>query len=1300
MKKMHMLLIFLILIINSVKLSLKGDFLNNFIIKDFLLTNSDFFKIYYFNPRISDLNHEIIIQINSSLNGNAKLCTGYFQNKSEINIHYDFKLNEFINCQKSYNIIMEQNYEEYNITYDDDEFNMTNYNSNGYYCIILYIDKNIGQEFSGTITAFVTNKMITITSEVLSKYFIFKNNYSSKNYTFRLLQNKYIKKYLHVQIQTLNNNHNPFNISIINDNNYNKEEKENITSYNNFYDISDEENYYIIYLCFSEEIKLNTDFAIFFEYTSINNNLMELSDEVNEFNFLTKSDYYFYQTINSNNYSDTFYYIANDFSFKRGMISLSFLEMSIDLDILNDNNKIPLHPSNLSNFSNCKSRHNWNSFAFFRCTKNNLKNNTNILILKVSSIGINPLKIRKVHFKKFEEYIIDTNLNKSFHKTFNSEILINKMGYFYIPKLAKESKYQLIYCSKQNTMNIYYGDFDITESKTEFDSYDKIRLFKISHNSKDNFSGYTIITNNREENYFIQVIDISKDIYDNLLIERITEKTHLNKEITLDIPIKNVYIFNLNEYDEKYSESDIIFDVQALYGKLDVKYIDIDSIPENNFDLNKIILFNKGEYQIADGAHPFLVKKTTEFIKITNINYHLDYYFKAKFYLNKYYTKEDKEWNELNPIYLNPLDSKIYSLENIYGNVNYMIRLGDIYNDYTTDKEENLATVIIGNFNNKNILNLSNKNNIIVENETYINFGDTIHFINKFNKSILLWTNFKMTLSEKNIISLYLSKNFYYLYTFSHVHKLCFDWFNIKKKINDGLVPQKIVISLLNEMQTQTNGYYYQVLNIEEDNSDYLYFFSPINSIYYHLEQGESHVFLSEDINITIFDYYYKGNSYINYMVFPSSGLSTILFYIEYSYDISNSINKLKFLEFDDSIYSLNLNLNNSYLRSKTNKFKYIIFQCLSCSLAQSTISLKYNNRTYSQDDDNDNVKLKQVSFGNTIGYINMNFLDENIYLNNLYINILKPYQIYIKYYYSDNINENYKYQNSYNINIEKGQNLNFIVSFDYFLKNVKTNYTILILNKTKIKNEITNECLFFYYLEKRNNFHININYFSFVDNNENIRIKKEIKFEQFGNYGIYILAQSLDSLSIYKFLGMETYTYTNDTNDLYQDTNHENFVYKSKEMIAILIFIILLLILIILFIVFRYVRKRKLIKLFNSINNSLISDNNNSSSSLSNNLLSCNNLYDLNDSESVLEHNYLFEKPKMEKENENKEKDKELELDPGLLGQSPAPLFGNTYRSEEDKINDELSKINESSNNNNNIDEEKSYTNTNNGYN
>jgi hypothetical protein len=317
---------------------------------------------------------------------------------------------------------MKQNYEEYNITYDDD-FNITRNNNNGgYYCIALYIDKKFGQEFSGTITAFVTNKLITINSDILSKYFIFKNNYTSKNYTFRLHQNKYINKYLHVQIETLNKNNNPFNLSIVNDKNYIKEEKENIISYNNFYEITGEENYYIFYLCFSEDNNnLHSDFAIFFEYTSSNNNLMELSDDVNEFNFLTKSDYYFYQIIKESKYSDKFYYIANDLSFKRGMISLSFLEMNIDLNILNNNNKTYLNNQIYSsNFSNCKTRHNWNSLAFFRCIKSNLKNNSNILILKLSSTGINPLKIRKIHFKEFKEYIIDTNLNKSFNKTFNS----------------------------------------------------------------------------------------------------------------------------------------------------------------------------------------------------------------------------------------------------------------------------------------------------------------------------------------------------------------------------------------------------------------------------------------------------------------------------------------------------------------------------------------------------------------------------------------------------------------------------------------------------------------------------------------------------------------------------------------------------------------------------------------------------------------------------------------------------------------------------------------------------------------
>lgn len=1318
---MNKFLLFFILVINSGNCYLKGENINPFTEKNFLLTNTDFYKIYNLYPRISDFNHEIIFQINSNYNGIAKLCTGYFQNKNEENINYKSYSNEFINCQKVFNINIIDNFEEYNITYD---FNSEKeLNSNGYYFIALYIDKKNGQEFSGTITTFVTNKIIQIEQDILSKYFILKNNYLSKNYSFIIFPNKSINQSLHIQIASLNEK-NLFNISIENQNNYLIEEKSNIFSFNDFFNPSNDEEYFTLNIFFlnNSNLQTNLDFAIYFEYTSINNNIILLQDNIIEINFLVKSDYYFLQDIKSIVYKNNYFYIINDFSLKRTIATLSLSEMNFELNDL-DNRDNFFKLLNSSKFSNCKSRFNGNSLNFFKCTKKaNVANNSNFMIIKLSSSGNTPLKIRKLQLKSFKKILNEENIKGFYYQSFNSKYLINKIEYFYIPKSNNDTKYQLIYCSKPNSMNIYYGDYDIIEQTSEIENFEKIRLFKISHNNEDyngnNFEGFTIITNNREENYFIQIIDINKDIYDNLLIEKINDKTKMNKEIIFNIPIKNYYIFYANEFEEV--NVDIIFDVQIVYGKLDIEYIDMDSIQENDFNLNRILLFNKDDYSITNIKHPILVKKTTEFIKITNDNFDLNYYFKAKFYMNKYINNELKKWNTLIPIYLNPLESKKYSLENLYGNVNYMIKLGDKYNDLTKDKNENLITIIIGHNKVNNIFNLTNKNNFIKGNDIYIYFADTIQIKNNVNYPILLWTNFgSLGVEQENINSLYLSKNFYYLYSLNFVHKLCFDWFNIKKKLDFGLIPQKILISLLNEQKTKANGYYYQVLNFNDENNDYLLYYSYINSIYYELEPGKSHIFLSEHINVTVFDYYYMGNSYINYMIYPSSGILTILFYVEYLYDIGRYINILKFLEYDDSIYSLNLNMNNSYLNNRNlyNNINYLVFQCLSCCLFQSTISFKYNNRTYTQDNNNDNnIVIKSISSGNVLGYINLKFFNNNIFHENLFINIIKPYKTYIKYYYSSNINENYIFQNNYNINVEKDQNQNiYIVSFDCFLKNVKTNYSILILNKTEIKNEITNECEFFSYLDKRNDPQINLKYVNFIDYNINGRIKKEISFDKFGNYGIYILAQSLDSLSIYKYLGTESYTYTK---DLYHNSNNESLDNKNQEKIAILIFIILIIILIILFIVFRYVRKKKLIKLFNSLNNSLLSDDNKSSHS---NLIEFNNLNDISNISNINsinpnknkidnncnknndDNNLLFEKPQIENENEdnnNENRDLEQDLDPELLGQSPAPLLGNTFCSEEDRIKNELSKINDSSNDNNkSIDKEKTYINTSSGY-
>ena len=1305
-----------ILIIQTIKSLLKVENIASYSEKSFSLNSLDFSKIYTFYPKITDIDHEIILQISSNYNGNAFLCTNYFRNKFEENIYYNSMNNEFINCQKTFNIKTIENIEEYNITYNFN--NSTNLAEiDGYYLIILYINKKDNQEFTGTLTLFTTNMNVIIDKYIQNKYLIYKNNYSTKNYSFLIFpSNKITNKSLHIQISTLNNR-NLFNLQFSNDNNYLIDEKTNIASYNNFFDIlNKDDNYYNLNISFLEE-KSDLDnpiFAIYFEYSSHMNNLSENSNEIN---FLIKSEYYFYQNINEKN---KLFYLANDNLLKRGTVTLSFIPIKND-ELKNFNNNTYLENQIYSlNFINCKNRLYGNSLTVFKCELNmNLKNNTNFILLKISGSGIFPLKIRKIEFKELNKIIVEENEYKDdiFYKSFNSKNIMDKLGYIHIPILNDNTKNKLVYCSLSNTMNIFSGDYDIIDSNLDNSYLDKLKIFKISY--EDNPDGFTIISFNKDSNYFIQVIDIDKEIYDNLLIEKKTDKDKLNKEITFDIPIKNYYIFFINEYNEDFQ--DIIFDAQIHYGIIDIKYIDIDLIPENNFNLNNVLHCNDKNYQIIDANHPFIVKPTTEFIRITNLNYHSNYFYEAKFYLNKYLNKENKKFNTLIPIYLNPLESKIFSLDIIFGNIKYFFKLGDNYNDYTENKQETLVNIIIGNNNLYNLFNLTLNNSLIKGNLTNVNFGEAIKFINHFNKSILIWTNLgSLSDLQENIRTLYLSKNFYYLYTFSLAHKLCFDWFNIKKKINYGIIPQKILISLLNEKQTKTNGYYYEILTFEDNNDDdYLFYYSTINSLNYELKQGESHIFLSGDINITIFDYYYKEKSYINYMIYPLSGLATIIFYVEYLYDLTPYSNYLKFLDFDDSIYSINLKLNNTYISYRYNydNYKYIVFQCLSCKNIQSKISFKYNNISYSQDNNyGNNIIFKSVSSGNTIGYVNLGFFNENTLNDEIFINIIKPYQIYIKYYYAFDINNTYIFQNNYNINVEKEQNNGnnkniFIISFDCFLKNIKTNYTILILNKTETKNEITNECEFFSYIQNMND---TKKYFSFIDNNENIRIKKEISFEKFGNYAIYILAQSLNSLSIFKFLGVESYTYTD---IIYQNTRNQKEESKIQEIIAILIFIILIIILIILFIVFRHIRKRKIIQLYNSLNSSFLSQDilstKNTSTKISNvndlNYIDITNSIDVEENNNNYEKNkfILFEKPKNEnvkinnnlEENHDKNGDnKDLEPDPSLLCQSPAPLLGNTFLSEEDKIRNELAKINSKSNSENNIDEEKKYINTNNG--
>ena len=1300
--------IILFLLLNLLHL-FKSENIYNFQEKNIILTKSDFFKVYKFFPKvIINLEQEIILQIktvNNYGNGKINICSGFFHNINEENIYYDYTKNEFINCQKNFSVPI-TNYIELNL--ENSSF-ITNVTNNGYYFIVIYIDKQTSLEFSGVLMPFITHTEIRINTDEMPKYFYFINNYNDKNYSFMIPYDRLQQKNLHIQI-TLLNNENEFNINIFDDNNFSIDNKNSINSYNNFIVFNNSQNNYYVNISFlkeNSEIE-NKDFAIHFEYSFLNNNITKLSNDIYDINFLTKSDYYFAQ--NLSNKSDNLFYILNDFFGKKGGISLSWTKINID-DLTTD--KI----SSIK-FSYCRKRNFIDNLTIFNYQNEKTSDTSNILILKLSGTGSSTLKLHRINFKILPKIIIEKD-NEFAHYSFNSESIIENFGYFYIPKSISETEHQLIYCSKSNTMNIFRGDYDILDAHIQNNLIsDDLRLFKVQHQieiaSEDANNGFTVITYNKDNNYFVQISDVPIDIYNNLLIAKITDKNYLNREFQLNTQIQSYYIFRTNDYSSDIS--DLILDFQIIYGNLTAEFIDIDSIKENDFRLNKIILFENSDNSIINARHPILIKKTTELIKITNYNYDDKYLFKAKFCLNKYFNVLDnKLYNSLIPIYLKPLESKKFLfLDKNSENTQYMFKLGHNYFDYVKDSNDVLVQIFLGNNNINHKFNISNQNNIIKLNDSYIFFGDSVYFFNYFDKPILIWCF--LGKQENDIISINLSKNYYYLYRFGVALKLSFDWYNIRTKTENGLIPQKIEISFLNEKNTKATGYYYQKLafgcNCEDD---YLYFYSGINSINYELDEGQSHVFLREDINIAEYDYNYLGESSVNFLIFPESGLLTALFYIEYLYDISEYDNELKFLQFDNSIYSLNLKLNNTLLKNTNNNSNneiYLFFQILSGGQRdiqkELNISFKFNSNT------NANAKLnkanisliKTISYSNIIGYINLNQFDEEYFNEDLYINILKPNLLFFKYEYLSllNLEQKFSFQNNYNINIRREQNsgrIAFVVSFDCFLSKIKTNYTILIANKTELKDQILTEYDFFAFLENQNNSK-NLKYIKFIDNNMNERIQKEIYLEEIGDYEIFVMAQALESFPIYKYLGSETYSYEY----RFRDRNVDEDSLKTGDSIdtAILIVIILLslfIVLIIIFIIFFFKKKRKLMNLIDNKKENLIQSKineseNEFSSEFELATIINNSSYDIKN----ISQEKIFKPIKdMDDSNMKIGNDFNIDFENNLPGEPPAPIICNTFCSEEDRMKFELKKLKNSPNNKNNDNgEDKKYFNTNSG--
>ena len=439
-------------------------------------------------------------------------------------------------------------------------------------------------------------------------------------------------------------------------------------------------------------------------------------------------------------------------------------------------------------------------------------------------------------------------------------------------------------------------------------------------------------------------------------------------------------------------------------------------------------------------------------------------------------------------------------------------------------------------------------------------------------------------------------------------------------------------------------------------------------------------------------------------MIFPESGLTTALFYIEYLYDISNYVNELKHFEFDNSIFSLNLKPTIPILKngdSKNINPNYLAFQCFICGQRdykkELNINFKFSKELEIKQDDN--YTIKSITPFNIIGYFNLENIGTNLLNDSLYINIIKPNQFYLRYEYLSNLNKNYSYPNNFNINIEKEVNSGgklFAVSFDPFIIDVKTNYTILIINKNEINTFIQTECDFFNILGNQN-ISKYLGYINFVDNNDKLRIKKDITFEKIGNYEIFIMAQSISSHSIYKYLGAETYSYNGEFKDKDKDINDlEKDNSLNITLPIVIILCALFLILIIILTIFYFKKKKKLKNLYNSLNQSLLSNKmNKSQNNINNN--NDNSTIANSSGEDMKEKNIeLIDKPKNE-ENEIKMDDEENEL--YLISQPPAPISGNTFCSEEDRIKFEFDKLRRAPDNNQNQnDDNKKYVNTNMG--
>ena len=1295
-----------------------------------LYLDKDISKKYYFynnTKYIQENNYDIILQLKnlSKENNNAYI---YIYTSSEYipNLEYlialDEKANEFIGYQFKFQInLLTKNYSEFSLN----SFNNSFFE---YYYIIFMKDNKISF-FTGNFIIFNTLDDIEIfPNNFTNKYYYrFENNYKVNNYTFKINNKCLFNNILNIQFLSYNEN-SLFNIEIYKIINEEEFSQVYLLKNSNIFDYSIEiNNTQSIYFNLGNNnntISEKSSFSIFFNFL-FNKNIQKIPSISKEFYFLSKKEYYLYSIMENLSYNNItklnenlFYFLQilcnDDIEKNNNYILVEYLiyNESFTKDI-NEENLINIINKNMNNFIKMHSY--YDNLVFYKAPINKKDNLNKLLILKISlndNDTKNKLKLKYINFRFLPLTILTENIynsNNSYIQYYNdSQNLLDRFGYYYIPINILDKK-KLIYCPYENTMNLYFGEFDVTEN-LKLSLLDNQKIYIINPLNSTLYSGITVVLLNTNNNYFYQFGEINEIILDNLEICNFINGENINKEIKINKNIEELYFFNMYNFNDSF-----ILDINIIYGNVTVEYLSLDILPDSYKNFNNIFPFNKkllNKYIISVN-NPILINSSqVEIIRVINNQYsknnEINHPIKNLFYINKYYKYSEMNENNLVPLFISSKEIFTKCKINI-NSQNKVIKYKFLLFNGNPLNEDNDKYNVSININNESFYLSIRDNNGIHRGIANIERFNQVTIINNCKKNVLIWGQIG-DLNEDDYEIIYASeKSFNSIISTGKIYLFIFDYISIIKKAEkEGLYPYKFIFNLEKPISSRCNGYYRHLLS--RDNSkgeNFIFTPSKINSIYYEIIQPGNNFSFFNDIYFEEFNNIFNNKSiYLNTLIQQKNGYLKVDFHIEYIYDLSNKKSELVFFNYNDSIYSANYKLD------KENK-NYLLFQVLSCGNNKDLDVLFFKENTnisYYLEKNDDNGQIKKITKDNIFGFINLNKVKNDEKGKNI-IEIIKPRKLFLQYMYSnlkvgDEFIEHLRIQHKYkyNINIEKIRKVEnkdiFSISFDCFLKDTITNYYILILEE-KEKN-IINECSFLSYLYNykknyfpENNYRILSDsiiynkYISFKDEGITDRISREITFENFGNYKVYILAEEIENYSIYKLLGEKTYSYIEDGNEDIID-EEENEV--SIVLIMLIVLLSLLIIILLVFIFYHYIRKE-------NINQIISFTKNDSMNSNKNNIVL--NYINKNKKDNNNDNNLFFpilKNLELEEENNNENiinnndiNNYEDKNDYDIEDPPPPPV---TIIPPDNKISEMLDEIKKGNNNDKFYDKDKSYTN------